>query len=367
MGEGKVLVGLDYRPALIAPHSGIGRQVLALETYLEQLPGVELRRFGCLPVGHPLRGQVETPVQDIPLIGQHRPRQRLAFEAGFLPGRLRQLKPDVYIATANMGLPLGRVPGVRQVVLIHDLFQLTQVNRHASAWRAKAYRLIDRSSIAYSLARATRIWTPSAFTAAEVAALFPRFGQRIRLLPNLVQLSPGPAEDVPGLVPGYWLAVGTREPRKNIARLVAAWQAARTLAAVPDLVLLGQEVDLPSELRELPGLICLGGLDEGQLKGLYRNADRLWQPSYAEGFGLPVVEALAMGTPVACAWGSSLDEVTPPWAPRFDAFDVVALSRLMVELAAPAPRDEQGPAWFARFAGPAYGARLAEALQELLR
>lgn len=362
-----MLVGLDYRPALIAPHSGIGRQVRGLETYLEQLPGVEVRRFGCLPVGHPLRGQVETPAQDIPLLGQHRPRQRLAFEAGFLPGRLRELKLDVYIATANMGLPLGRVSGVRQVVMIHDLFQLTQVNRHASAWRAKAYRLIDWSSIAYSLARATRIWTPSAFTAEEVAAYFPRVRQRVRLLPNLVELPLVSAEVVPGLTPGYWLAVGTREPRKNIPRLVAAWQAARTLAPVPDLVLLGQDVDLSPELHGLPGLICLSGLDEGQLKGLYRNADRLWQPSYAEGFGLPVVEALALGTPVACAWGSSLDEVTPPWSPRFDAFDVPALTRLMVELAVPAPRDEQGPAWFARFAGPAYGARLAEVLQEVLQ
>lgn len=362
-----MLVGLDYRPALIAPHSGIGRQVLALETYLEQLPGVEVRRFGCLPVGHPLRGQVETPPQDIPLLGQHRPRPRLVFEAGFLPERLRQLKPDVYIATANMGLPLGRVPGVRQVLLIHDLFQLTQLNRHASAWRAKAYRLIDWSSIAYSLARATRVWTPSAFTATTVAAHFPRVRARTRLLPNLVELPPVAAVDILGLAPGYWLAVGTREPRKNIARLVAAWQAARTLAAVPDLVLLGQEVDLPPELRGLPGLVCLAGLDEGQLQGLYRGADRLWQPSYAEGFGLPVVEALALGTPVACAWGSALDEVTPPWSPRFDAFDVPALSRLMVQLGAPAPRDEQGPDWSARFAGSAYGARLAEALQDVLQ
>lgn len=362
-----MLVGLDYRPALIAPNSGIGRQVRALETYLSRLPEVQVQRFGCLPAGHPLRQQVETPVQDIPLLGQHRPRQRLAFEAGFLPQRLRQLKTEVYIATANMGLPLGRAPGVRQVLMIHDLFQLTQVNRHASAWHAKAYRLIDWASIAYSVARSTRIWTPSAFTAAEIAAHFPRARQRIQLLPNLVELPSVAPSALPGLPPGYWLAVGTREPRKNISRLVAAWHDARQLAAVPDLVLLGEEADLPPGLRDLPGLICLAGLDECQLKGLYQGADRLWQPSYAEGFGLPVVEALAMGTPVVSALGSSLDEVTPPWSPRFDALDVPALTRLMVELAAPARRDERGPAWSERFAGPAYGARLSEALQDLLQ
>jgi len=301
----------------------------------------------------------------MPLLGQHRPRQRLAFEAGFLPTRLRELEVDVYIATANMGLPLGRTPGLRQVLLLHDLFQLTQDNRHASAWRAKAYRLIDWASIAYSVARATRIWTPSAFTAAELGERFPRVRARIRVVPHLVELPPVPVRPLVELTPGYWLAVGTREPRKNIARLVAAWGEARRQARVPELVLLGNEIDLPPEQRSLPGLICLGGLDEGQLKGLYQGADRLWQPSYAEGFGLPVVEALAMGTPVACAWGSALDEVTPPWAPRFDALDVPALTRLMVELAAPAPRDERGLAWFGRFAGPAYGSRRAEALQEL--
>ena len=94
---------------------------------------------------------------------------------------------------------------------------------------------------------------------------------------------------------------------------------------MPPLVLVGSLDHLPEEQRGLPGLHALGGLDDAELHALYRQAERLWQPSYAEGFGLPVVEALSVGTPVAVASGTSLDEVTrrrrrasrpataPPW------------------------------------------------------
>ncbi|MBF3124306.1 glycosyltransferase, partial [Pseudomonas aeruginosa] len=67
-------------------------------------------------------------------------------------------------------------------------------------------------------------------------------------------------------------------------------------------------------------------------------AERLWQPSYAEGFGLPVVEALSVGTPVAVASGTSLDEVTPPSAPRVSPRAGAALERRLRRLA-DAPRD----------------------------
>ncbi|MDT1028295.1 glycosyltransferase family 1 protein, partial [Pseudomonas paraeruginosa] len=60
--------------------------------------------------------------------------------------------------------------------------------------------------------------------------------------------------------------------------------------------------------------------------------------SYAEGFGLPVVEALSVGTPVAVASGTSLDEITPPSAPRFSPTDGAARERLMLRLA-DAPRE----------------------------
>ena len=140
------------------------------------------------------------------------------------------------------------------------------------------------------------------------------------MLPNQVDGFVGEPADLSarGLPPRYWLLVGTRELRKNVPWFVSAWARARAQApGVPPLVLVGSLDHLPEEQRGLPGLHALGGLDDAELHALYRQAERLWQPSYAEGFGLPVVEALSVGTPVAVASGTSLDEVTPPSAPRF--------------------------------------------------
>lgn len=167
---------------------------------------------------------------------------------------------------------------------------------------------------------------------------------------------------------GGWLLVGTRELRKNVPWFVSAWTRARAQApGVPPLVLVGSLDHLPEEQRGLPGLHALGGLDDAELHALYRQAERLWQPSYAEGFGLPVVEALSVGTPVAVASGTSLDEVTPPSASRFSPSDGAALERLMLRLA-DAPREasaEELIAWAARFNREAYRQRLAALIEEL--
>lgn len=134
------------------------------------------------------------------------------------------------------------------------------------------------------------------------------------MLHNLVpQFTEAPEPLPEGLPARYWLVVGTREPRKNMAFFLAQWQASRARDPnVPDLVLVGHASDVPATLGDLPGLHWRNGLSDGQLQALYRHAAYLWQPSYAEGFGLPVVEALSVGTPVAVARGSALDEVAPP-------------------------------------------------------
>lgn len=103
------------------------------------------------------------------------------------------------------------------------------------------------------------------------------------------------------------------------------------------------------------------------MHALYRRASRLWQPSYAEGFGLPVIEALSVGTPVAVASGTSLDEITPPSAPRFSPTDGPALTQLMVSLGEQADEEspEQRRQWAERFNHHAYRRRLGELIEEL--
>lgn len=365
-------VALDYRPATVAPSSGIARQVLALEHALRTRDSTEVLLFSEAPLDHPQRQSAICPAWASPLDGLQRPQVRLRFERRFLPKALHEQQVDLYIATANMGLPLCRKPaGTRYVLVLHDLFQLTHRNFHRSRLKALAYRLIDGASIAWSVWQADRVWCPSQFSCNEAARVFPWARAKFRVLSNLVpELNAAPEPLPAGLPARYWLVVGTREPRKNMAFFLRQWQACRALNPdVPDLVLVGHASDVPPALGELPDLHWCSGLSDGQLQALYRHAACLWQPSYAEGFGLPVVEALSVGTPVAVARGSALDEVAPPNAPRFDPHDAGQLQSVMQQLAAPEttvdPQTQR--AWARQFAEPAYRSRLDTLLKELDR
>lgn len=363
-------IGLDYRPAAGYPTSGIGRQNFALEYALRAHPDVQLQLFGVAPYDHPIRRLIHTPRGATPLNAVHRLPDRLGFEACFLPTALRDAEIDIYMANLNMGLPIGRKPpGMRYVLQLHDVFQLTQKNSHGSRLKAAVYRATDYLSIAWSLRVADRVWVSSEYTASEVRRLFPSAGDKLRVLPLLVEGFVGEPADITDLqLPErYWLCVGTREPRKNIPWFVDAWQSARMqFPTTPDLVLVGGDACLSEGQRQLQGLHALTDISDAQLHAVYRHADRLWHPSYGEGFGLPVIEALSVGTAVAVANGSSLDEITPPDSPRFSPTDSNALIRLMGQLSSAAPEDPQPlQAWAANYAHEAYQQRLNALLEEL--
>ncbi|WP_426134668.1 glycosyltransferase family 4 protein [Pseudomonas sp. PWP3-1b2] len=364
-------IGLDYRTVGTSPQSGISRQVYALEHALRSLPGTEIERFTVAPLGDETRFQAHCPAWGCAKTAMHQPHNRLRFEAGFLPRALREAHIDLYISTFNMGLPLPPKPqGLRTVVLLHDLFQITLNNYHANRLKALIYKTSDRLSIAWAVHSADRVWTPSQYSADETARLFPKAAGKIRVLPNQVDGFVELAADLTArqLPERYWLLVGTRELRKNVPFLVDAWQQARLQSPdVPALVLVGSLEHLPEAQRSLPGIRALSGVSDAELHALYRQASRLWQPSYAEGFGLPVIEALSVGTPVAVASGSSLDEITPPSSPRFSPTDGPALVQLMLSLGERSELEsaEHCRQWAERFNRHAYRQRLAELIEEL--
>ena len=363
-------IGLDYRAAAGYPTSGIGRQNFALETAFRAHPDVQLQLFGVAPYDHPIRRLIHVPRWAAPVDSVHRLPDRLRFEGVYLPKALRDADIQIYFANINMGLPLGRKPaGMRYVLQLHDLFQITQQNNHGSRLKARLYRLTDYLSIAHSIRVADQVWLPSQYTAGEVLRLFPKARDKIRIVPLLVEGFNGEAADISQLqLPErYWLCVGTREPRKNIKWFVDAWQTARMqFVDTPDLVLVGGDDPLTDAQRQLPGLHVLSGLTDAELQAVYRDADRLWQPSRCEGFGLPVIEALSVGTRVAVATGSSLDEIAPPDSPHFSPTDSGNLIRLMGTLSnAPAEDPALARQWAARYNLDAFCKHVHATLEEL--
>ena len=227
------------------------------------------------------------------------------------------------------------------MVTIHDLSTHTLASFHPPE-RVRFMHL----EIEAALQRATLLLTDSEFTRQEVASYFHWPLERVRAVPlaSAAEFYPrGTAEIAPvlnqyGLSPGaYCLYVGTIEPRKNIDRLLDAYALLPpAVRKAWPLILAGyrgwNSDALHARMRVAQAAGWLRYLDfvpAGHLPPLYAGARLFVFPSLYEGFGLPVLEAMASGVPVVCSTASSLPEVVGDAAATCDALDVDALSQLI--------------------------------------
>ncbi len=130
----------------------------------------------------------------------------------------------------------------------------------------------------------------------------------------------------------YFLFVGTREPRKNLLRLIEAWQAFSDdyqliIAGSPGWDKTSQPAPLLSEYIKKKRIRFLGRVSEKQLHVLYSEAEVFVFPSLYEGFGLPILEAFYHGTPVVTSNISSLPEVAGNAAELVDPLDVASIKK----------------------------------------
>ncbi|MEP6706092.1 MAG: glycosyltransferase family 1 protein [Pyrinomonadaceae bacterium] len=145
-----------------------------------------------------------------------------------------------------------------------------------------------------------------------------------------------------GIEDEYILSVGSIQPRKNLARLIAAYASLRRLrpqAKLPQLVLVGKKAWLFDEtlraaaVHDLTSVVVFTGyVPEADLPALYSGARCFVYPSYFEGFGLPVLEAMQCGTPVIAGNRTSLPEVVGDAGLLVDPFNELALAHAMASL-----------------------------------
>ena len=315
-------VGVDTSP-LVQTRAGTARHVRGLLAGLRGRPGLdlELLSFGGA-------GRASSVVRDT-----------LWYPVA-LGRRARTL--DILHCTTFRGPTRAGVP---TVLTVHDL-AILRAPEAFPRW----HRLYGRAGLLRVLRAADAIVSVSEFSRAETIELAGVPAERIRVIPHGVDSVFTP--DGPRADGDYALAVGTLEPRKNLARAVeAAREAGVALRVVGARGWGGVEVD---------GWV--GEIPDAELAALYRGARCVLYPSLYEGFGLPVLEAMACGTPVITSVGTAMEEVAGGAAILVDPLDVAAIAQGIHEAAE--RRDELSTAGLAR-AGELTWERAADSVVEL--
>lgn len=182
------------------------------------------------------------------------------------------------------------------VVTVLDLAVLRE-----PSWFPAWARLHARTSMPATVRSAAHVIAISRQTADDVVSLLEIPASRVSVvecgIDAIFSAAAGTAPDVPP----YLLGVATPEPRKNLARLLAASELVRTRGGPGRLVLVGADGWGATRLDPQPGVEFRGRVSDEELRDLYAGAAALVYPSLWEGFGLPVGEALASGCRIVCS------------------------------------------------------------------
>jgi len=217
--------------------------------------------------------------------------------------------------------PTHRLPGmlppkIARVVTVHDL-----VWKYAPETMRKTSLFVEKQLMPHAIAQADIVMADSESTAKGIQSTFPKFKEKVRIVPLGVSYLPSPLglEGIIklGIEQPFILFVGTLEPRKNLAKFLESF--AKTSEEVKNkitLVIVGGKgwggvnvLDLVNRFNLNKSVKILGYLDDSQLSTLYSEAEFLAMPSLYEGFGLPILEAMSFGTPVLTSNVSSMPEV----------------------------------------------------------
>ncbi len=295
-----------------------------------------------------------------------------------LPPVERWTGPLCLFHATDFVLPPTR-PGTRTLLTVHDLTFL----RAPETASPRLKRYLDLV-VPRSVARADHVLADSQATKDDLIALYDAPAEKVTVLYSGVEARFRPVDDAAALQAvrakygvgeaPYVLSVGTVQPRKNFARLIEA------MRALPDhhLVIAGGRgwlegpIHAAANAPDVRGRVhFIGFADDEDLPALYSGADVFAFPSLYEGFGLPILEAMACGTPVVAANTSSLPEVAGDAALLIDPTDTDALAEALRAATSDAAQREslrqRGIERARRFTWRAAAAQLRAIYREVLR
>ena len=310
-------IGFDATP-LVAGNTGVARYTSRLLDELRHRPEVDIAAFA---LGRGRAAPEGVRHSRLPLRVAHAMWPRLGWPTA---ESLAGVSIDALHALDMVPAPT-RSP---VVLTVHDV--LPSLLPHLYSQRA---RKIAAQNLA-AAARATVIVADCDAAAAEIAAAAGRPVEDVVVAPPGPLLPAAPTTAAP-VTPPYVLAVGSVTPRKGFETLAAA--LAR-ISDAPRLVIAGPDgwradevrAEVTSSLAER--VIFLGWVDDAALASLYAGATVFAFPSIAEGFGIPVLEALALGAPVVASDIAPVREVTAGAAALVQAGDAEALRAVLEEV-----------------------------------
>jgi glycosyltransferase involved in cell wall biosynthesis len=314
------VVAIDVGP-LVGPRTGIGQFVAHLIDALDESPDPpDLHRYvlsfrAVLPEGvHRLPYPAGATLRAWGRVDWPRPRRALG-RAGVVHG-------------TNYVVPPTPLPAI---VTVHDCSFVTRPDFVNDTVRA--FVPVVRRAVA----RGVLVHTPSEYVAGEVRDLFGAAADQVRVIPHGPPLRRSDAHHRTTVTDGrpYVLALATREPRKNLPRLVEAYGLVHRDHPDVALVLVGSDgPDQPhveAAIRRLPasaaeGVVIRPWMDDADRAAVLAGAALLAVASHDEGFGLPLLEAMQFDVPVVAARAGALPEVAQDAALYADQRDAAALA-----------------------------------------